>query len=241
MGKRIKVQRRGKGSPTYKAPNHRYLDDLTYRPLDEIETTRSLWGQVVDILHDPGRTAPVARVRFENGEERLVLAPEGIMINSKIYCGISAPIEPGNVLPLSEIPEGTAIYNVEAKPGDGGKFARASGTYALLIAHDVDKAAVQLPSGEMKFFDPNCRATIGVVAGGGRTEKPLVKAGKTYYLARAKSFKWPIVRGVAMNVVNHPFGGGQHQHAGRPTTISRNAPPGRKVGHIAARRTGRRR
>lgn len=241
MGKRLKSQRRGKGSPTYRAPSHRYLGEVTYRPLEESELEGSLWGEVMEILHDPARTAPVARVRFETGEERLVLAPEGILVGSKIYCGVSAPAKPGNILPLAEIPEGAQIFNVEAKPGDGGKFARASGTHALLVAHEVDKAAVQLPSGEMKFLDPNCRATIGIVSGGGRIEKPFVKAGKVHYLSKAKSWKWPVVRGVAMNVVNHPFGGGRHQHAGRPTTISRNAPPGRKVGHIAARRTGRRR
>ena len=83
-----------------------------------------------------------------------------------------------------------------------------------------------------------CRATIGVVAGGGRKEKPFVKAGKKYHAMKAKAIKWPRVRGVAMNAVDHPFGGGRHQHTGKPTTVSRRMPPGRKVGHIAARRTG---
>jgi large subunit ribosomal protein L2 len=111
--------------------------------------------------------------------------------------------------------------------------------HATLITHDRDAAVVQLPSGEVKRLSPRCRATIGVVAGGGRTEKPLVKAGKQYHKQRARGTKWPRVRGVAMNAVDHPFGGGGRQHPGRPKSVSRNAPPGRKVGDISSRRTGR--
>jgi large subunit ribosomal protein L2 len=126
-------------------------------------------------------------------------------------------------------------------PGDGGKFVRSSGTYASLITHDVGKAIIELPSGELKAFHPKCRATIGVVAGGGRREKPFLKAGNRHYAKKAKGKKSVGVRGVAMNAVDHPHGGGNRQHPGRPTTISRHAPPGRKVGSIAAKRTGKRR
>ena len=98
---------------------------------------------------------------------------------------------------------------------------------------------VVLPSGEMKRLDPECRATIGVVAGGGRTEKPHVKAGNKYHKMKTRGTKWPNVRGVAMNAVDHPFGGGGRQHPGKPKSISRDAPPGRKVGDISSRRTGR--
>jgi large subunit ribosomal protein L2 len=237
MGKRIISQNRGRGSPTYRAPSHRYRTDLKHMKVDEKETVR---GIVQEILHDPARTAPIARVALDNGEERYILAPEGICVNQEIACGISAEIRPGNTLPLAEIPEGIPICNVESNPGSGGQFARASGVYAILVAHDVGKTVVQLPSGIMKWLNPRCMATIGVVAGGGRTEKPLVKAGKTYYKYQSKALKFPRVRGVAMNVVDHPFGGGGRQHPGRPKTVSRNAPPGRKVGSIAARRTGKR-
>jgi large subunit ribosomal protein L2 len=105
----------------------------------------------------------------------------------------------------------------------------------------VGKAIVELPSGELKAFNPQCRATIGVVAGGGRKEKPFLKAGNRHYAAKAKGKKSMGVRGVAMNAVDHPHGGGNRQHPGRPTTVSRHAPPGRKVGSIAAKRTGKRR
>lgn len=195
---------------------------------------------VVDILHDPGRSAPVARVRYGDGQERLVLAPEGIKVGDRIAAGISAPARPGNTLLLAEIPEGTSIHNIESRPGDGGRFVRSSGTRAILIAHDVGRATVQLPSGELRDFNPRCRATIGVVAGGGRPEKPFIKAGKRYHTMLAKGKPYPRVRAVAMNVVDHPFGGGRGKHAGRPKTVPRGAPPGQKVGLIAARRTGKR-
>ena len=196
-------------------------------------------GEVVDIEHDPARSAPVALVEFNDGDQRFVLAPEGVGIGETIQIGITAEIKPGNTLPLAEIPEGVPVCNVEARPGDGGRFARASGVNATLITHDRNAAVVQLPSGQVKRLDPQCRATIGVVAGGGRTEKPFVKAGKKHHKLRARGTKYPRVRGVAMNAVDHPFGGGGRQHPGRPKSVSKNAPPGRKVGAISSRRTGK--
>ncbi|TDA33514.1 MAG: 50S ribosomal protein L2, partial [Hadesarchaea archaeon] len=132
------------------------------------------------------------------------------------------------------------IFNVEALPGDGGKFARTSGSYAVLVAKEGGKAMVQLPSGEIRAFDLRCRAIIGTVSGGGRIEKPFLKAGKKHHAMLAKGKPYPRVKGVAMNVVDHPFGGGRGRHAGRPKIVSRNAPPGQKVGLIAARRVGKR-
>jgi large subunit ribosomal protein L2 len=236
MGRRIQGQRRGRGTPTFRAPSHRYKAELSHRKVEDGDVVS---GQVVDVEHDPARSAPVAAVEFEDGDQRLVLAPEGVGVGDEIQVGVSAAIEPGNTLPLAEIPEGVPVCNVEANPGDGGKFARASGVNATLLAHDRNVAVVQLPSDEMKRLDPQCRATIGVVAGGGRTEKPMVKAGSKYHKMRARGTKWPRVRGVAMNAVDHPFGGGGRQHPGKPKSISRNAPPGRKVGDISSRRTGR--
>jgi large subunit ribosomal protein L2 len=236
MGRRIQGQRRGRGTPTFRAPSHRYKSDLQHRNVEDGDVVS---GTVVDIEHDPARSAPVAAVEFEDGDQRLVLAPEGVGVGDRIQVGVSSAIEPGNTLPLAEIPEGVPVCNVEANPGDGGKFARASGVNANLMAHDRSVAVVQLPSDEVKRLDPQCRATIGVVAGGGRTEKPMVKAGNKYHKMKARGTKWPNVRGVAMNAVDHPFGGGGRQHPGKPKSISRNAPPGRKVGDISSRRTGR--
>jgi len=236
MGRRIQGQRRGRGGPTFRAPSHRYKAELSHRKVEDGDV---ISGTVVDIEHDPARSAPVAAIEFEDGDQRLVLAPEGVGLGDEIQVGVSATIEPGNTLPLAEIPEGVPVCNVESNPGDGGKFARASGVSAQLMTHDRSVAVVKLPSGQVKRLDPQCRATIGVVAGGGRTEKPMVKAGNKHHKMKARGTKWPNVRGVAMNAVDHPFGGGGRQHPGKPKSISRNAPPGRKVGDISSRKTGR--
>ncbi|MCU4798876.1 50S ribosomal protein L2 [Halobacteria archaeon HArc-gm2] len=236
MGRRIQGQRRGRGTPTFRAPSHRYKADLSHRNVEDGDVVN---GTVVDIEHDPARSAPLAAVEFEDGDQRLVLAPEGVGVGDNLQVGVSAEIEPGNTLPLAEIPEGVPVCNVEANQGDGGRFARASGVSAQLMTHDRNVAVVKLPSGEVKRLDPQCRATIGVVAGGGRTEKPFVKAGNKHHKMKARGTKWPNVRGVAMNAVDHPFGGGGRQHPGKPKSISRNAPPGRKVGDISSKRTGR--
>ncbi len=235
MGKRTRAQRLGKGSPTHRAKSWRKLGEVK-SPAAEKEAE----AVVIDILHDPGRSAPVARIRYGDKEERLVLAPEGLKVGDKIMCGVSVPIKVGNTLSLAEIPEGTPLHNIEARPKDGGRFVRASGTHAILIAHDIGRATIQLPSGEIRDFNSRCRATVGVVAGSGRQEKPFVKAGKRHYAMLARGKPYPHVRGVAMNVVDHPFGGGRGKHAGRPKTVGRGTPPGQKVGLIAAKRTGKR-
>ena len=236
MGRRIQGQRRGRGTSTFRAPSHRYKSDLSHKK-DESDDTVS--GTVVDIEHDPARSAPVVAVEFDDGDQRLVLAPEGVAVGDTIQVGVSAEIKPGNTLPVAEIPEGVPVCNIERQPGDGGKFARASGTSAQIITHDRHVTAVKLHSGQTKRLNPECRATVGVVAGGGRTEKPFVKAGKKYHKMKSRGTKWPRVRGVAMNAVDHPFGGGGRQHPGQPKSVSRDAPPGRKVGDIASKRTGR--
>ncbi|MFC6787792.1 50S ribosomal protein L2 [Halobaculum halobium] len=238
MGRRIQGQRRGRGGSTFRAPSHRYKSDKQHKKIAERDAD-TVHGEVVGIEHDPARSAPLADVEFEDGDRRLVLAPEGVTVGETLSVGVSAEIKPGNTLPIAEIPEGVPVCNVESKPGDGGKFARASGVNATLLTHDRDVAVVQLPSGEVKRLSPDCRATIGVVAGGGRTEKPFVKAGNKYHKMRSRGTKYPRVRGVAMNAVDHPFGGGGRQHPGQPKSVSRNAPPGRKVGDIASKRTGR--
>jgi large subunit ribosomal protein L2 len=236
MTKRIISQNRGRGSPTYRAPSHKYKAELKHPRVDEEST---LNGTVIGIEHDPARSAPIAMVAFENGKKQFIVVPEGISVGEKLSCGVSAEVKPGNTLPLAEIPEGIPICNIESKPNDGGQFARSSGVFATLVSRELSKVVVRMPSGVLKWFHPRCRATIGIVAGGGRTDRPFLKAGKKYHKMKARAAKYPRVSGVAMNVVDHPFGGGNRKHPGKPTTVSRNAPPGRKVGHIAARRTGK--
>jgi large subunit ribosomal protein L2 len=228
-------QNRGKGTPTYRATSYRFKANLEHIKTYGDET---IDGVITEVVHDTARNTPIIRVKFGTGEERLIMAPEGVGVGDTISVGSAATIKPGNVLPLDKIPVGCPVCNIEGQPQDGGKFARSSGVGALVVAREVNRVVVQLPSGEMKWLNPKCRATIGVVAGGGRTDKPFVKAGKKWHKMANKATRWPVVRGVAMNAVDHPFGGGGRQHPGRPKTVSRGTSPGRKVGSIAARRTG---
>ena len=155
--------------------------------------------------------------------------------------GNNIEVKKGNVMPLRNIPEGIAIYNIESFPGDGGKFVRASGGFAKIITKMQNKIVVELPSAKRRLFLPECRATIGIIAGSGRKEKPFLKAGKRYYAMRAKNKLWPQVSGTSMNAVDHPFGGSSSAVKGGSTQAPRNAPPGRKVGKIAPKRTGKKR
>ncbi len=236
MGHRIRSQKRGRGSMKYRTTSKKYKTCIHYdRAMEGLSAT------VLDIRHDSARTCPIMQVRFEDGRETLMLAPEGIMVGEVISFGKKGRISVGNVSDLGSIPEGTFVYNIENTPGDGGQFVRSAGTFATVVTQDTGKTVVQLPSKVMKTFNASCKASIGIVAGGGRREKPFVKAGKKHHLMRGRPTIYPRVNATAMNVVDHPFGGGGHDHVGRPTTVSRSTPPGRKVGHIAAKRTGRRR
>merc|ERR1712004_149029 len=158
-----------------------------------------------------------------------------------VYCGKKAHLSIGNVMPIGHMPEGTTVCNLEEKTGDRGKLARASGNYATVIAHNPDtkKTRVKLPSGSKKVIPSANRAMVGCIAGGGRIDKPILKAGRAFHKYRVKRNSWPKVRGVAMNSVEHPHGGGNHQHIGKASTVRRDTSAGRKVGLIAARRTGR--
>ncbi len=236
MGKRIRAQRLGRGSPTFKASLRRKYE-VGY-PAQLISKNQLIVGMVKELDHDPGRGAPVAIIALENGETFPVVAVEGMYVGQLIEMGEQASISPGNILPLGRIPEGTQVSMIEHKPGDGGKLVRAPGTYATVTAQLGDKTIVSLPSKKVIELSSKCLAMIGVVAGGGMKDKPFLKAGKKYHWMEAKHRPYPRVRGVAMVAALHPFGG-TRKKLGRPETVSRNAPPGRKVGYIAARRTGK--
>ncbi|MFH0927489.1 MAG: 50S ribosomal protein L2 [Candidatus Micrarchaeota archaeon] len=239
MGKLLKQQRRGKGSFAYKAPSHRYKAEVSFRQMDDIEKTSSVRGAVMSFIDDPAHQAIVMHVHFTNGDDASLLAPEGIAIGDEIFSGQQAPVERGSILPLANIPEGMFIFNIENNPGDGGKMVRSPGSYAVLVSKEASKVYVKLPSRKTVELDSSCRAQIGILCGGGRLEKPLLKAGTNFYKKHAQNRKWPVNRGVKMSAYTHPFGGKQH-HKGRSSATSRGAPPGRKVGHIAAKSTGRR-
>ncbi|MCX8175086.1 MAG: 50S ribosomal protein L2 [Candidatus Micrarchaeota archaeon] len=239
MGKLLRQQRRGKGSPAYRAPSHRYKADLSFRPYDSSEREGAVRGQVVGFVDDPARGALLMEVAFEDQSRSLFLAPEGAYVGQRFEAGKEASLALGNCLPLSNIPEGSMVFNIEMAPGDGGKLVRAPGSYATVISKEKDMVYLKLPSRKTLILPGACRAQLGVVCGGGRLEKPLLKAGANFYKKHAQNRLWPHNRGVHMSAYSHPFGGKQH-HKGRGSMTSRNAPPGRKVGHIAARSVGRR-
>ena len=235
MGKRILTRRRGAAPPRMISPSHLHKGDIRY-PVN--------WkgnGVVSVIEHAPGRTAILATLKLDDGKLLKTLANEGMSLGQAVTFTDTTQIQPGNVTIVSKIPEGTPIFNIEARPNDGGKFVRTGGTAAEIVTHTEKKTIIRMPSGKFREFHPLARATIGLLAGGGRGDKPFMKAGKKHHAMRAKGIRWPRVRGVAMNPVDHPHGGGSHNFKGAPTSQARGTPPGAKVGKIAPKRTGMRR
>lgn len=231
MGKRLIQQRRGRGTNTYRTPGHRYVGPIHHIAND---------GIVTNIVHCPAHTAPLMEVACISGEKSLTVAPEGIKIGDSISAS-SSEVRDGNVVPLKNIPEGTFIHNIELRPGDGGKLVRSSGSFARIVSKTETTVCVKLPSHQEKILGGDCRAAIGIIAGSGRLDKPFLKAGTRMFKMRARNKLYPRVCGVSMNAVDHPFGGSSSHIKGRPTQSPRSAPPGRKVGKIAPRRTGRKR
>jgi large subunit ribosomal protein L8e len=246
MGRVVRAQRKGSPKGVFQSHVHHRKGAAKLRSLDFAERHGYIKGIVKEIMHDTGRGAPLAFVQFQNPyhyrkDNQLFVAAEGLYTGQSIYCGNRASLQVGNVLPIGNMPEGSIICNVEGREGDRGKMAKASGSYATVVGHNTDtgKSRIKLPSGMKKTIASTSRAMVGIVAGGGRMGKPILKAGVAYYKNKAKRNGWPVVRGVAMNPVEHPHGGGNHQHIGHASTVKRSAPPGQKVGLIAARRTGR--
>ncbi|MDG6220800.1 MAG: 50S ribosomal protein L2 [Candidatus Thermoplasmatota archaeon] len=229
MGKPLRTQRRGKGSSAYTSPSHRHRGGVTTPRANETK------GVVKYLDDDPGRTAPIAIVEYDDGKKANVLAAEGMFEGQELEVGPDSPIATGNTLPLGKIPEGTQIHNIESKPGDGGKFVKAAGTSAMVVSQG-EKTTVKLPSEKFMSLNPNCRAVIGIVAGAGRQDRPFAKAGKVFHARRSRAREHFRVRGIAMNPVNHPHGGGGHPHVGTASTVSAHTPPGRKVGRLSSKK-----
>ena len=239
MGKRIRVQRRGRGTPTFRASTHKRVAPVHYPSVSVTEQKGVINGQVKGIIHDPGRGSPMVAVKLETGETYYSVVPEGVYEGQRTQIGDEAVVDIGNVLPIGKIPEGTMICNIEMSPGDGGKLVRSSGAYATIISHSPDGTIVKLPSKRTKHINDLCRATIGIISGAGRIEKPFLKAGTMFHLMKAKGHMYPRTSARAMNAADHPYGSGR-KGARKCTTVARNAPPGQKVGLIAARSAGRR-
>ncbi|MBU0470438.1 MAG: 50S ribosomal protein L2 [Nanoarchaeota archaeon] len=237
MGKRIIQQRRGRGSGTYRSPSFRFKGEVKHYSL---ETS----GTVTDLVHCAGHSSPLMEVLFLTGDKGLAFAPEGIKVGDEVSVGNESnnngsELKSGSVLKLRDIPEGTLIHNIELRPADGGKLVRSAGVFAKIVAKTETAVRVKLPSKKEKLFLPDCRAAIGILSGAGKTEKPFLKAGTRFKKMKVRNKLYPKVCGISMNAVDHPFGGKCSHIKGRPTQSPRNAPPGRKVGKIAPRRTGR--
>jgi len=236
MGKNLIQQRRGRGTLRFRAPSHRFVGESTYSKFSDTE----LNGIIKDIKHCPAHSAPLVEVEFGNGEKIFMIAPQDKKVGDEIKIG-GTTAENGNVLALKNIPEGAEIFNIESSPGDGGKFVRAGGNFAKIVAKSEKIVTVLLPSKKQRQFNPECRATIGRAAGSGRLEKPLLRAGAAHFKMKAKNRYWPNVCGQSMNAVAHPHGGKRSSKKNFPLVVPRSAPPGAKVGLIAPRRTGRKR
>nr|UCS08925.1 ribosomal protein L2 [Bischofia polycarpa]UCS08946.1 ribosomal protein L2 [Bischofia polycarpa] len=188
-----------------------------YRKIDFRRNEKDIYGRIVTIEYDPNRNAYICLIHYGDGEKRYILHPRGAIIGDTIISGTEVPIKMGNALPLSEVlidqkeeststdmPLGTAIHNIEITLGKGGQLARAAGAVAKLIAKEGKSATLKLPSGEVRLISKNCSATVGQVGNAGVNQKSLGRAGSKCWLG-----KRPVVRGVVMNPVDHPHGGGE--------------------------------
>jgi len=229
MGKTIIHQARGHGSLTYRVRRQAYVYEIKY-PMGTGK------GTVVKLVNSPAHTAPLAKVLF-NGKIFYNPAAKGLVEGQEIEIGNT--LATGNILQLKDVPITTQVYNVEAKPSDGGKLVRVGGCSAIVTKRVPGKVGLMMPSKKEIFFDEKCRVTVGVIAGQGRLDKPILKAGKKWHMTKARNKLWPRTSAVKVNAIDHPFGSGRGKRI-KSKIAKRNAPPGARVGHIRPSRTGRR-
>jgi large subunit ribosomal protein L2 len=231
MGKRIIVQARGHGSFSYRVRRRAFVYRLKY--------PRELKGEgtVLKLINSIGHSAPLAKVKYSEGIF-YIPACKGMIEGQKIKFE-GNEINNGNILQLKDIPIKTSVYCIENKPGDGGIFIKTAGSSAVLNRIIGEDILILMPSKKEKKFNQKCRAIIGVIAGAGRLEKPIIKAGKKFYIKKTRNKLWPRTSAVKMNVIDHPFGSGRGKRI-KSKIAKRNAPPGAKVGLIRPKRTGRR-
>ena len=200
---RITSRRRGGG--------HKRL----YRVIDFKRTKFDVSATVERIEYDPNRSAFIALIKYDDGEQAYILAPQRLQEGDKVIASNRADIKPGNAMPMENMPVGTIIHNVEMRPGRGGQMARAAGTYVQLIGKDSGYAQLRLTSGELRMVPAKCMATVGAVSNSDNKNTNMSKAGRSRWLG-----KRPKVRGVAMNPVDHPHGGGEGRTSGGRHPVS---------------------
>jgi large subunit ribosomal protein L2 len=216
---RITMRRRGGGA------KRRYrIIDFKRGKLDMVATVERL-------EYDPNRTAFIALIKYEDGELSYIIAPQRLKAGDKVVAGEKVDVKPGNSMPMKNMPVGTIIHNVEMKPGKGGQMARAAGTYCQLVGRDAGYALLRLASGEVRMVRAECRATIGAVSNPDQQNIVIAKAGRNRWLGHR-----PSVRGVAMNPIDHPHGGGEGRTSGgrHPVTPWGKPTKGKKTRHNKA-------
>ena len=196
-----------------------------YRIIDFKRRKIDVPAKVASIEYDPNRTSRIALLQYADGEKSYIIAPNDLKVGDTVVAGPAADIKPGNALPLEKIPVGTMVHNIELVSGKGGQMARSAGSFAQLMAKDGDYATLRLPSGEMRMVRKECYASVGQVGNLDHENVVSGKAGRTRWLGRR-----PTVRGVAMNPVDHPLGGGEGKSSGgRPGCSPWGVPDGRKT------------
>lgn len=195
----------GKMTVRYRGGGHKRM----YRIIDFLRDKDNMKATVKTIEYDPNRSARIALVEYEDGEKRYIIAPAGIKVGQIIESGSGVAPELGNCLPLAEMPVGTLVHNIELRPGQGAAMARSAGTFAQLAAREGGHAIIRLPSGETRMVLVNCRATVGTVSNSDHNLESSGKAGRSRWLGRR-----PRTRGVVMNPVDHPMGGGEGRASG---------------------------
>ena len=229
MGKRIISQARGHGSFSYRVRRKAFMLKPAYPINIEGE-----W-EVVNLVTEAGHSAPVAILKNKVGKIFQNFAAKGLYVGQKITFN---GVKNGDVSYLSNLPNGTKIFNMELRPNDGGRLVRTSGNSAVVMNNDGKNVRIMMPSKEEKIFGGRCRATIGETAGQGRLEKPILKAGKMHFIKKSRNKLWPRTSAVKMNIIDHPFGSGRGKRP-KSKIVKRMASPGQKVGHLRPRRTGR--
>ena len=232
MGKNIIQQARGHGSLTYRVRRQAFRYRVKYPSRLDGE------GVVLKLINSLAHFAPLAKIKHVN-EFFYIPAFRGMVEGQTIHFGKSEQNKDGDILRLGDIPVKTRVYNVESRPGDGGVFIKTGGTSGTVSKVIGEKIFVIMPSKKEKEFNSNCRAIIGTTAGGGRLDKPIIKAGKQHYIKKSKGGRmWPRTSAIKVNAVDHPFGSGRGKRP-KSKIAKRNAPPGKKVGTLRPRRTGR--
>ncbi|CAN5647202.1 50S ribosomal protein L2 [soil metagenome] len=195
----------GKMTMRYMGGGHRKL----YRIIDFKRDKTDVPGEVMTIEYDPNRTCFIALINYKDGEKRYIISPNGLKVGQTIVSGENSAPELGNSLPLKNIPLGTIVHNIELRPGQGGKIARSAGAYGQLAAREGKYAVIKMPSGETRMILVNCMATVGTASNADHNKVSAGKAGRNRWIGRR-----PRVRGVAMNPVDHPMGGGEGRASG---------------------------